>query len=447
MEMNAREIAYNILYEIYENGAFSNIVINKYLGEHLNVKDEGFIREIVYGVLENELYIDYIISKASKIKLNKIHEKIIIILRIGVYQLIFMDRVPDSAAVNESVKLTKIHGHKGTIGYVNGVLRNISRNKENMIKIDIKDKVDYISIKYSHPKWMVERWVKEYGEKFTEELCIKNNEHPDLNIRVNTLKIDKENLKNQLENKGLIIKDTLYSKDSLIIENPEKITELNEFKEGLFIIQDESSALVSQILDPKPGSTVIDLCSAPGGKATHLAQMMDNKGTIIALDIFQHKIDLINDNAKRLGIDIIQAKIGDALKIDETLINFADYILVDAPCSGLGIIRRKPDIKRNRRLKDINELSKIQYKILENAKKYLKVGGILVYSTCTIEKEENNNLINKFLNENHNFKLVSINNNMPNSVSINTLEEGYIQLFPNTHNTDGFYIAKMIKER
>lgn len=447
MEMNAREIAYNILYEIYENGAFSNIVINKYLCENLNVKDEGFIREIVYGVLENELYIDYIISKASKIKLNKIHEKIIIILRIGVYQLIFMDRVPDSAAVNESVKIAKIHGHKGTIGYVNGVLRNISRNKENMIKIDVKDKVDYISIKYSHPKWMVERWVKEYGEKFTEELCIKNNEHPDLNIRVNTLKIDKENLKNQLENKGLIIKDTLYSKDSLIIENPEKITELNEFKEGLFIIQDESSALVSQILDPKPGSTVIDLCSAPGGKATHLAQMMDNKGTIIALDIFQHKIDLINDNAKRLGIDIIQAKIGDALNIDETLINFADYILVDAPCSGLGIIRRKPDIKRNRRLKDINELSKIQYKILENAKEYLKVGGILVYSTCTIEKEENNNLINKFLNENHNFKLVSINNCMPNNVSINTLEEGYIQLFPNTHNTDGFYIAKMIKER
>ncbi len=447
MELTAREVAFNILYDIYVNGAFSNIAIKEHVGILLNNKDENLVREIVYGVLENELYIDYIISKVSNIKQKKIHNKILIILRTGIYQLLFMNKIPDSAAVNESVNLAKKHGHKGSIGFVNGILRNISKNKEELLEITTKDKVEYISIKYSHPKWMVKRWINEFGEDFTEEICKKNNAYPELHIRVNTLKTNKNDLKKKLSSKGLIVKNANYAYDSLIIENPVRITELDEFKSGLFIIQDQSSTMVGQIMNPIPGSKIIDLCSAPGGKATHLAQLMNNNGKILCFDIYEHKLRLIEDNAKRLGINIIETKLGDALELNESLINTADYLLVDSPCSGLGLIRRKPEIKRNRNEDDIMNLIDIQYKILNNAKEYLKIGGVLVYSTCTIEKDENINMVNKFLKQNSNFRLVNIEDNISNKDNINSLKYGYIQLYSHIHNTDGFFIAKMIKER
>lgn len=447
MALSAREVSFNILYDIFVNEAFSNIAIKKHLEMELESKEESLVREIVYGVLENRLYIDYIISKASKIKLNKVHSSILIILRIGVYQLIFMDKIPESAAVNEAVKLSKKHGHKGSIGFVNGVLRSIGRNKDEFMNIDVKDKIDFISIKYSHPKWMVERWVKQYGEGFTEELCKKNNERPELNIRVNTLVVNKDELKRKLLDKGFIVRDSKYGVDSLIIENPIRITELEEFKLGYFIIQDESSTLVGQIMDPSPGSLVIDICSAPGGKATHIAQIMNNEGKIFSRDIYEHKIKLIDENAKRLSIKIIETAISDATKRDEYLVNIADYILVDAPCSGFGLIRRKPEIKWNRKENDIKELVNIQSNILDNVKDYLKIDGILVYSTCTIEKDENYNLIETFLEQNKNFKLMSIEDKLWNKEKLDTLNDGYIQLFPHIHNTDGFFIAKMRKER
>ncbi|WMM26753.1 16S rRNA (cytosine(967)-C(5))-methyltransferase RsmB [Tissierella sp. MB52-C2] len=448
MGLSAREMSLNILYDILINDAFSNISIKKHLEEeNLIHMEENLVREIVYGVLENNIYIEYIISKASKIKLKKIHPKILIILKIGVYQLVFMDKIPQSAAVNESVNLAKKHGHKGTIGFVNGILRNISRNKEAFTKIDKTNKADYISIKYSHPKWLVERWIKEFGEDFTEKLCKKNNESPELNIRINTLKTNKETLKESLNNYGFKVKDSIYAKDSLIVENPTRITEVSEFKLGHFFIQDESSTLVGQVMDPSPGSTIIDVCSAPGGKATHLGQIMNNEGKILSMDIYEHKLKLVEENANRLGINIIQTFIFDGTKRQESLINMADYILIDAPCSGLGLIRRKPEIKRNRKEEDIKELVDIQYKILNNAKEYLKVGGFLVYSTCTIEKDENINMISRFIEENKNFSLVNIENKFHNKENIETLKDGYIQLFPHIHNTDGFYIAKLVKER
>lgn len=251
MVLSARELALNILKDIYENQAFSNIAIKRHLKDKLNSQEENLVREIVYGVLENEIYIDYIISKASSIKLKKIHSTMLIILRIGIYQLVFMDKIPSSAAVNESVKLAKRYGHKGSIGFVNGVLRSISRDKDKFMKIDVKDKIDYISIKYSHPRWIVERWVKEFGEEFTEKLCIENNNKPELNIRVNTLKTNKQDLIKNLQEQGMIVRQSKYSKDSLIIENPTRITETKEFLLGHFIIQDESSTLVGQIIDYK----------------------------------------------------------------------------------------------------------------------------------------------------------------------------------------------------
>ncbi len=447
MKESARELAFKILYDIFSNQAFSNISIKKHLNKGIEPKEENLIREIVYGVLENDLYINYIISKASKTPLKKIHPKILIILKMGIYQLLFMDRIPSRAAVNESVELAKIHGHKGTVGFVNGILRNIDRNNNKFLEIREKDKSNYISIKFSHPKWLVDRWINEFGDEFTEKLCRANNSYSKLNIRVNSLKTSKNELKNKLEKYGFNISDGKYSDDILIIDNPVRLTETEEYKLGYFIIQDESSALVGQIMDPKEGSTVLDLCSAPGGKSTHIGQLMKNKGRVLSMDFYEHKIKLIEENARRLGVDIVETFVGDATKFNESLVNIADYVLVDAPCSGFGLIRRKPEIKWNRKEEDIEELVKIQRSILNNAKEYLKVGGILVYSTCTIEKEENIKMVNQFIEENNNFRLVNFENLVDGLEKEESLKQGFIQLYPHIHNTDGFFIAKMMKER
>lgn len=446
MENNPREITLKILNEIIEKEAYSNISISRNIGKEISYLDESLIRELVYGVIENKLYIDWIINKFSKVKSNRIAAIIKDIIRIGVYQIIFMDKIPDSAAVNESVKLAKKYGHKGSIGFVNAILRNISKNKNN---IELPEKhvapLEYLSIKYSHPKWMIRKWIEDFGFEFTESLCIANNGKPTLNIRVNTLKTTKEELMSALKNKGFKIREGEYAKDCIIIDNPIRITDTNEFNRGLFQIQDESSMLVAQIMDPKPGDFVLDVCSAPGGKTTHLAQIMGNKGLIIARDIHEHKLQLIKDNIERLGTSIIQVEKFDALDIDEKLIEKIDCCLVDAPCSGLGLIRRKPDIKWRKYEEGVSQISKLQYDILTNSSKYVKKGGTLVYSTCTIQKEENIYLIEKFLEKNKDFKM----SNFENTVNVHSLKEtaqkGYIELYPNIHKTDGFFICKLIK--
>ncbi|MCF6466430.1 16S rRNA (cytosine(967)-C(5))-methyltransferase RsmB [Clostridium sp. Cult2] len=444
--MNSREIALNILMDINIKGAFSNYSINKHLKGEVDIKDQNLIREIVYGVIENLMYLDHVISKLSKIRITKIQPAIMEILRMGVYQMAFMDKIPDRAAINEAVNLSKRHGHKGVSGFVNGVLRNFSRNKEELMKVDEKDKLDYLSIKYSHPKWMVKRWVEEYGYEFTENICKTNNLKPKLNIRANRLKTSREKLIRALSNYGFITSETKYAKDGIIVHNPTRITEIEEFKLGHFIIQDESSMLVAQIANPKENSLVLDLCSAPGGKSTYMAELMGNKGRIISRDIYEHKLNLVKENSIRLGIDIIETEIFDALKFDESLVGKVDYCILDAPCSGLGIIRRRPDIKWNRREEDINGLRKIQKNILDNAKQYVKPGGIIIYSTCTIGKEENLDIINGFLNGNSEFSLSGFDNLLDSTEKIETGNNGYIQLFPHIHGIDGFFIARIQKK-
>lgn len=446
MKKNARALALKILNEVTEQDAYSNLSINKNIDKGVSDVDAGFIREIVYGVLENKIYIDYVVRSFSKVRLKKIQPIVMNILRIGIYQMLFMDRIPDSAAVNESVKLAKKHTHKGSQGFINGMLRNISRNKDSIKLPDKKkDAVKYLSVRYSHPEWMIKKWIHEFGFDFTEDLLKANNEKPKLNIRTNTLKINRDDLIEKLQAQDLKCTKTKYASDGIIIDNPINIVSTDEFKEGLFQIQDESSMLVGQIMNPKGGSLVLDLCSAPGGKTTHMAQIMGNQGRIIARDIHDHKLELINENAKRLGIDIIETENYDALKLDKNLIGKADYCLVDAPCSGLGLIRRKPDIKWTKKEADIENISKLQLEILKNSSKYVKTGGVLIYSTCTIGKEENIDLLNKFLEENNDFKLVDFKEEVNNSEDL-VEREGYLELFPNKSETDGFFISKMIKK-
>lgn len=447
MGNNSRDIALTILYEVNEKGAYSNVAMNKNINKSSDYREQGLIREIVYGVLENRIYIDWVIKRFSKIRFRKLSPRIREILRMGVYQIMFMDRIPDSAACNESVKLSKKYGHRGSIGFVNGLLRNVVRNKKNIQnELNKKQDKEFLSIKYSHPIWLIENWIEEFGTEFTEKLLMANNSRPLLNIRVNSLKISREDLIQKLSNDGISVDKCRYAKDGIVVYNPKGITETDYYKTGLFTIQDESSMLVTEIMNPKKDSVTIDVCSAPGGKSTHMAEYMGDKGKIISRDIHDHKIELIKSNANRLGIHIIKPEVYNALKLDNSLIGIADYCLVDAPCSGLGLIRRKPEIKYNRTEKDIKELLKLQIDILNIAANYVKKGGILIYSTCTINKDENIELVQRFLKQND-FKLCPIDDLIDLDIKLNQeqINMGYLELYPNIHETDGFFIAKMVR--
>lgn len=442
-----RDTALKILYDIDKKGAYSNISLNKYLeGQEFKDLDKAFITDIVYGTLKWRLTIDYIIGKFSSIKMKKLSPWILNVLRLGIYQLVFTDKIPVSAAVNESVKLAKRYGHAASSGFVNAVLRNIARNKDGFQYPDRKkDPVGFLSVKYSHPEWMVRDWFNRYGEEFTEGLLISNNKIPPFTVRVNTLKTSKKELADKLRDDGFEVEDSKYIEDALIIKNPSSVQNMDAFIKGYFQVQDESSMLVGKVLDPKPEEFVLDVCSAPGGKSTHIAQLMNNKGTVIARDVHEHKIRLIGDAKRRLGLNIIKAEVFDATILDEESVGKADRVLVDAPCTGLGILRRKPDIKWARNTGDKEEIVRLQEKILDTSSKYVKPGGVLVYSTCTIEPEENQQVVERFILGNKEFYFEDISPFVPAELNKDSEKKGYIQLYPNSDGTDGFFIARMRK--
>ena len=444
----ARETALKILYDIDQNNAYSNLSINKYLESGtLKEIDRAFVTDLVYGTVKWLLQIDYIIDKFSSVRLKKLSPWILNVLRLGVYQLLYTDKIPVSAACNTSVDLAKRYGHQASSRFVNAVLRNISKNKDNLPYPERSDISEYLSIVYSYPKWIVEKWVSLFGIDFTEALLASNNEVPGFSIRVNTLKTGRNELIELLHKEGITAGHGKYLDEAAVLENPSSVTRIEAFRKGLFQVQDESSMLASRILDPQKGELVIDICSAPGGKATHMAQLMDNTGSIIARDIHRHKLKLIEDSAARLGIDIIKTEIFDACELDESLIGKADRVLVDAPCSGFGIIRKKPDIKYSKSQSEIDEIINLQRKILDTASRYVKPRGYLVYSTCTIIPEENIDNILDFLDNNKQFRLTGFKELMPEGLAMSSSQEGYIQLYPNINQTDGFFISKMIRER
>jgi len=443
----ARETALKILYDINENNAYSNISVNKHLESgNLREIDRAFITDLVYGTEKWLLQIDYIIEKYSSVKLKKLSPWIKNILRVGIYQLLHTDKIPVSAACNTSVDLAKRYGHQASSRFVNAVLRNVAKNIDNIPYPDKANVAESFSVIYSHPKWMVDRWISLFGVDFTEALLKSNNEVPDFTIRVNTLKTVRDELIEVLHKEGVKAKNGKYLEEAVVLENPSSITRLEAFKNGLFQVQDESSMLASRVLDPKEGELVIDVCSAPGGKTTHMAQLMNNKGTIVARDVYPHKLKLMENAAARLGIDNIKTEIFDACLLDEKMLGKADKVLVDAPCSGLGIIRKKPDIKYSKNLNELDEIIGLQRKILFNAAQYIKVGGCLVYSTCSIQPEENLDNIMAFLSENNQFKLIGFEELLPENLKISSSREGYIQLYPNINQTDGFFICKIVRE-
>lgn len=441
--MNAREIAYKVLLDIEKNKNYSNMAINKHFKDvKLSNQDRGLATEIIYGVIENKYYIDYMIDKLSKVKTNKMEIYVKILLRMGIYQIMFLNSISDYAAVNETVNLAKKKNSKVS-GFINGILRNVIRQKETIGAIKVKDDIDYLAIKYSYDKWMIRNWMIHLGREFTEELLEANSQRPSIYLRTNTLKITRDELIEKLEKQNIKASKVNVVDEAIKVENLKDIENNSLYKDGLFTVQDISSMLVGKVMNPKENSLVLDVCSAPGGKTTHMATLMNNTGQVVSRDIYDHKLKLIKASCKRLNLTNVDVEEYNAMKMDKDSIGKFDYVLADVPCSGLGIIRRKPEIKYKEK-EEFRDLPPIQKKILENASKYVKKGGTLIYSTCTIQDSENIDVINEFLQKNKNFELAPIDEV---KVDLDNQEKGYMKIYPNVHEMDGFFISKLIRVR
>lgn len=406
----------------------------------LTSKDKALLFEIVHGVIRWLGRIDWILNGFYKGQFSKCIPNIKNSMRVALYQILFLDKIPDHAAVNESVEFVKkLQGEKSA-NLTNAVLRNIIRNRKG-IRYPNRDEdlVGYLSAYYSHPSWMVKRWVNRFGEEDTEKLLIANNQRPSLILRINRIKTNADELKSLLKSVDLKFSEAKYLKEYLRLNVLTNIANWEYFQKGYFSIQDESTGFSCRALDPKPGMKILDLCAAPGGKTAFLADMMQNEGEIVALDKFESRLELFKKNIERLGITNVRAIAQDALNFNEK--DF-DAVLADVPCSGLGTLTKKPDIKWKKDLNDIRKLNIIQLNLINKAASLVKVGGTVVYSTCTIEPEENYNIVKQFLNEHHNFTLVNLNENFEN----NLLDEnGCLQTFPSKHNIDGAFVAKLVR--
>lgn len=455
MTDNFRIISIESLKKIHQNNSYSNIVINNDI-KKLDEKFHNIYRKTVLGVVENIYFLDYVINKFSSTKTKKLQTEILIALRLAVYQIFFLENSKEFVVVNESVEYIKKKIGVQASKFVNAVLRNILRNKEQtLVDIDSlkssskeSDKLEYLSVKYSYPIWLVKKFISQFGNDKIEEVLLKNNEEAKLNIRVNANKISKDELKKRLEQKNIVCTDCKIAEKGIILENVNNLENLEEYRKGLFSVQSESSMLVGQILNPKENSLILDICAAPGGKTMDIAERLNNTGTVISRDLYEHKINLIKNDIKRLGLKNIKTELADASIFDDKLENKFDYCIVDVPCSGLGIIRRKPEIKYNRQEDDKDgtpndKLFDLQYKILENASRYLKINGELVYSTCTTDKKENIELIKYFIEKNPNYEMINISIETKNIFE--TSKEGYIEIYPHIHDMDGFFIAKIRK--
>lgn len=445
----ARERALNILHQVADKGAYANLTLNKMLNKaDFNSLDRGFITELVYGTLRMQGRLDYILGQYLKKPLASLPLWILLILRLGAYQIIFLDKVPVSAAVHESVELAKKYGHAGTVRLVNGVLRNVDRGREN-IKYPSRDQnlLAYLTAFYSHPAWLVSRWLEEFGPEETEKLCIWNNTSPQVTLRANTLKTTREDLIKELEHEGIKASMGTFLPESLVLPGAAVIGSLAAYRDGLFQVQDEGSMLVTRVLNPQPGSKMLDICAAPGGKTTHAAQLMANQGEIKAFDLYPHKLALIEANCRRLGISIVTPQEQDGRKLPGIYEKWADYCLVDAPCSGLGVLRRRPDARWQKQASDIGQLVTLQKEILTGAAKTVAPGGLLVYSTCTITPEENQGVVAWFLKGHPEFSLEEIPRKVIGKFSFtdDDLAGGMLQLLPHVHGTDGLFMARLRK--
>ena len=433
MSKTPRQIAFEILLKIEKDKAYSNLAIDSAVKAFCpDSTDCAFISRLVYGVTERKITLDYVISSCLTQSISKLKKEVLVILRLGIYQILFSDKIPDSAAVNESVKLAKTNKCGFATGLVNAVLRKVSEDGFN-IPEDI-DSVKRISVMYSAPEELVKFLSYHYGENNAEEFLKSALLPKKIIIRVNTLRTTTEELKNLLEKEGVGVK-ALPISDALQINVNKAVYELDSYKKGLFHVEDVSSQLCIEALAPYENCTMIDVCSAPGGKSFTAAEYMNNKGVLYSCDIYESRTALIKEGAERLGLDCIKPYVNDATEFNDDFPK-ADRVLCDVPCSGMGIVSKKPEIKY-KKLDDIKELLPIQRKILETSSKYVKSGGRLVYSTCSVNPNENRKICDAFLKEHPEFTTVKA---LPHIER--TVDEGdYLTLMMHKNNCDGFFIA------
>ncbi len=444
MPSTVREIALRIIIKCEKDSAYSNLELNNELKKNsFSDVDRAFLTQLVNGTLEKFVIIDYYIKVYSKIKISKMSSIIKNILRLGIYQILFLDRVPDSAVCNESVIITKKFIGNNLSGFVNGVLRTISREKEkDILPIRETDEIKYLSLKYSVPLWIVNLFINAYGEIICEKIISTNQISNQSSIRINTNKTDFISLKCLLNEEEIEINKNSLLENSASIKFNCNIENLNAYKLGLFHIQNCSCQLCCFVLNPKENESILDICSAPGGKTFTISQLMKNTGNICALDLHKHRVKLVKNGAFRLGLSNITAKEMDASKPMGFPKNLFDKILCDVPCSGLGVINNKPDIMLKQE-NSIDELPSLQRKLLENASIHLKIGGTLVYSTCTLNPKENEDIINSFIKENGNFVFNDISEFIPKK--INAIKDfGYFTILP-SEEWDGFFISSIKK--
>lgn len=445
--VNAREIILSVLMETTMQKGYSHIVIRNVLQKYqfLDKKDRAFINRVSEGTVENLIQIDFIINQFSSVPVTKMKPVIRNILRLSVYQLKFMDHVPASAICNEAVKLAQMKGFSNLKSFVNGVLRNIARNLETVHYPDESvDEVMFLSVMYSMPEWIIQHWLKSYPYMTVKAMLESFQTKKETSIHVNTNKISTDDLITLLEADQITAKKSKYLPYALKITDYDYLNSVQSFQKGYFYVQDVSSMLVAEIASPQKGAYCIDVCAAPGGKSMHLAQILKEDGHIEARDISEYKVNMIKENVERMGLNNISIEIQDALSLDENSLNKADVLIADLPCSGLGVIGKKSDIKYNLNPDKLKELVKLQREILSVVHKYVKTGGVLVYSTCTINEDENLGNV-KWLLENFPFELESIDPFIDNELQSETTKEGYLQLLPGTHDTDGFFMARLRK--
>jgi 16S rRNA (cytosine967-C5)-methyltransferase len=433
-----RERALTILHGI-ERGGFADPLLDEARKE-FGARDSSFILELVYGVLRNRSLLDWTLDRFSEKPIAKTDAWTRNILRIAAYQLIHLDRVPASAAVNTATELAKIHGKKS--GYVNGLLRAFERNKIALSFPPADNPLSRLSVLYSHPAWLVRRWIERFGVRAAEDALRNNNRPAPLVVRANLLKNTRDELLALLEEQGAAVQRTSCSPSGIdVLESP-GLTALHAFREGRFIVQDEAAQLVGMMLSPQQGETVLDACAAPGGKATHLAELMGDQGNVVALESDKNRMGKIRENSSRLGIRIIRPVLGDAAVYKE---GTYDRVLIDAPCSGLGVLRRHPDGRWTKTEESIRVRASLQKKILVNCAKLVKPGGVLVYATCTTEPEENENVVKAFLAEHPEFALDDPRPYLPEAAAPLVGLDGFFRTFPDAPAMDGFFGARLVR--
>lgn len=430
--VNTRELVLEMLIEIIEKNQYSHLILRDVLDkyQYLSKQERAFMTRLTEGTLEHLIELDYIIDSYSKTKVRKMKPMIRSILRMSVYQIKYMDSVPDSAVCNEAVKLAKRHGFGQLSGFVNGVLRNISRNISDVRYPDQKDMVRFLEVKYSMPQWIVKQWINDYGMEETEQILKGFDREKTLSIRTNTLKCTPEELRDKLKAEGVTVEPVKDLDYAFYISGFDYLNSLQSFEDGLFYVQDVSSMMAAELAAPKENDYVIDVCAAPGGKSTHLAEKLKGTGMVEARDLTDYKVDLIRDNIDRHELHNMKAVLMDATRYDEASVNKADVLICDLPCSGLGVLGRKTDIRYKISPEQEKELMELQRQILDTVHQYVKPGGTLVYSTCTIDKMENEDNVRWFADKYKDFVLK---------------EER--QLLPGQLGGDGFFLAKFIREK